>query len=311
MAALDQTITATAIPTISAELKSASGYTWVGGAYLLANAAASPIWAKLSDIWGRKPILLVAVAWFFASSIICATAVSMAMLIAGRVLQGIAGGALIQLTNITISDLFSMRSRSLYLGLLGFMWALAGGVGPILGGAFTEFVTWRWCFWVNLPVSGFTFVLLFFFLDVHNPRTRAMDGLKAIDWLGSFSILGLTLMLLLGLDFGGVIFPWDSPKVICLIVFGCLMSVFFVLSEKKYARYPLMPLGLFSGRSNIACLLVDYCHGFVRLPREMMRSTLTCPRSLLLASIICRCISNRSWQQARYTLVSTYCLLQY
>jgi len=145
------------------------------------------------------------------------------------------------------------------------MWALAGGVGPILGGAFTEFVTWRWNFWVNLPISGCTFVLLFLFLDVHNPKTKAVEGLKAIDWLGSLSILGLTLMLLLGLDFGGVIFPWDSPKVICLIVFGALMSVFFVLSEKKYARYPLMPLGIFSTRSNIACLLVDYCHGFVRL----------------------------------------------
>jgi len=127
VAALDQTITATAIPTISAELHSASGYTWVGGAYLLANAAASPIWAKLSDIWGRKPILLVAVAWFFASSIICATAVDMGMLIAGRALQGVAGGALIQLTNITISDLFSMRSRSLYLGVGVFKYSVRWG----------------------------------------------------------------------------------------------------------------------------------------------------------------------------------------
>lgn len=133
MAALDQTITATAIPTISAQLHSASGYTWIGGAYLLANAAASPILAKMSDIWGRKPMLLAAVAWFFVSSIICATAKDMGTLIAGRALQGVAGGGLIQLTNITISDLFSMRQRSLYLGLLEFMWALAGGVGPILG----------------------------------------------------------------------------------------------------------------------------------------------------------------------------------
>lgn len=90
-----------------------------------------------------------------------------------------------------------------------------------------------------------------------------MEGIKAIDWFGSVSILGLTLMLLLGLDFGGVIFPWDSPKVICLIVFGSLMSVAFILSEKKLARYPLMPLDVFNDRSNIACLLVDFCHGFV------------------------------------------------
>jgi len=109
IAALDQTIVATAIPTISAELRSAAGYTWIGGAYLLANAAAAPIWSKLSDIWGRKPIFLAAVAWFAISSIICAVSNTMEMLIAGRALQGIAAGGLIQLVMITISDLFSMR----------------------------------------------------------------------------------------------------------------------------------------------------------------------------------------------------------
>lgn len=109
IAALDQSIVATAIPTISAELHSASGYIWIGGAYFLANAAAAPIWSKLSDIWGRKPILLAAVATFFGSSIICARASSMKMLIVGRSLQGTAGGGLIQLVNIVISDLFSMR----------------------------------------------------------------------------------------------------------------------------------------------------------------------------------------------------------
>jgi MFS family permease len=110
IAALDITIVSTAIPTISAHFRSASGYTWIGGAYLLANAATGPIWAKLSDIWGRKPIILAAVAVFFMSSIVCARSTSMAMLIAGRALQGAAGGGLILLANITVSDLFDMRS---------------------------------------------------------------------------------------------------------------------------------------------------------------------------------------------------------
>ncbi|OCK79945.1 putative MFS transporter [Lepidopterella palustris CBS 459.81] len=268
VAALDQTIVATAIPTISAQLQSASGYTWIGGAYLLANAAAGPIWAKLSDIWGRKPILLAAVALFFGSSIICAKASTMRMLIIGRSLQGTAGGGLIQLVNITISDLFSMRSRSLYLGLLELMWALAGGIGPILGGAFTQFVSWRWAFWINLPVSGFTFVLLLLFLDVHNPKTKVSEGIKAIDWCGSLSILGFTLMLLLGLDFGGTAFAWNSPKVVCLVVVGSLMSVLFVYSEKRLARYPLMPLGLFRHKSNIASLVLCFVHGFVFIAAE-------------------------------------------
>ena len=109
ISALDQTIVATATPTISADLHSGGGYVWIGGAYLLANAASGNIWANLSDIWGRKPILLLAVALFFVSSIVCATAVDMAMLIVGRSLQGVAGGGLIQLILITISDLFSVR----------------------------------------------------------------------------------------------------------------------------------------------------------------------------------------------------------
>ncbi|KAJ5595881.1 Efflux pump dotC [Penicillium hetheringtonii] len=272
VAALDQTIVATAIPTIAAKLHSAAGYTWIGGAYLLANAAGACIWAKLSDIWGRKLILLIAVAWFFVSSIICATAVNMQMLIAGRALQGVAGGGLLQLVIIVISDLIQRsvrrKHRSLYLGLMECMWALAGGIGPLMGGAFSEYVTWRWNFWINLPVSGLAFFLLLFFLDVHNPKTKMMDGIKAIDWFGSLSVLGLTLMLLLGLDFGGVTFAWSSSQVICLIVFGTLCSLLFIYSEKRLAKYPLMPLGIFSRLSNIAALAVTFAHGFVFIAGE-------------------------------------------
>ena len=106
--------------------------------------------------------------------------------------------------------------------------------------------------------------MLLLFLDVHNPRTKVWDGIKAVDWLGIFTILGLTLMLLLGLDFGGAMFPWNSPKVICLIVFGLLMGGAFVFSEAKVAKYPLMPLGLLKVRSNVASLVICFVHGFVR-----------------------------------------------
>ncbi|KAK3716875.1 hypothetical protein LTR37_006225 [Vermiconidia calcicola] len=268
IAALDATILATSIPTITAQLHSAAGYFWIGAAYLLANAAAAPIWAKCSDIWGRKPALLAAVAVFAASSLIAALSVNMRMLIAARALQGTAGGGLVQLVNITISDLFSMRSRTLYLGLVEVVWALAGGLGPILGGAFTELVSWRWCFYINLPVCGVTFVVLILFLNVHNPRTKLSSGLAAIDWFGMFSVLAVTLLLLLGLDFGGAIFPWSSPKVICLIVFGVLMIGFFLFSEKRLAKYPLMPLGMFKHRSNNAAFAVCFTHGMTFIVAE-------------------------------------------
>ncbi|KAB8242791.1 putative efflux pump antibiotic resistance protein [Aspergillus flavus] len=268
IAALDQTIVSTSLPTISSRLHSASGYTWVGGAYLLASAAAAPIWAKLSDIWGRKPILLVAVLWFMFSSIVCAAAVNMRMLIAGRALQGIAGGGLLQLVMIVVSDLFSVRSRSLYMGILEFMWTISGGLGPILGGVFSEYLSWRWNFWINLPICGLAFILLFFYLNVHNPKTRVTDGLKAIDWLGSLSIIGFTLMVLLGLNFGGETFAWNSPQVICLIVFGSLFSIIFFCGEKYVAKYPLMPLKMLKHRSNIAVSLVTLFHGAVFIACE-------------------------------------------
>jgi MFS family permease len=138
LAALNQTVVGTAIPTISTDLRSASGYAWIGAAYLLANAVAAPIWSKLSDIWGRKVILLTAVALYFAFSTICAVSRTMEMLIIGRSLQGAAGGGLIQIVYAIISDMFSMRTRTFYLGLLQMMWATAGGLGPLIGGIFAN-----------------------------------------------------------------------------------------------------------------------------------------------------------------------------
>ncbi|EXJ59403.1 uncharacterized protein A1O5_12284 [Cladophialophora psammophila CBS 110553] len=267
VAALDATIVATAVPKITAELHSAAGYIWIGGAYLIANAAAAPIWVKFSDIWGRKPIFLIAVVVFFASSVVCATAVDMQMLIVGRSIQGAAGGGLICMVNVGISDLFSVRERSLWLGLCEGIWALSGAVGPLLGGAFAQKVSWRWCFYCNLPIAGTAFMLLVPFLNVHNPRTPVLDGVKAIDWFGCVSILGVTVMLLLGLDLGGSVYPWGSAKVICLIVFGALMVLVFIYSEKKLAKYPVIPLSLF-GTRNIATMLVTFAHGMVFIAAE-------------------------------------------
>ncbi|KAK5116753.1 hypothetical protein LTR62_007427 [Meristemomyces frigidus] len=265
---LNQTIMATSIPTISSELHSASGYVWIGGAYLLANAATGPVWAKCSDIWGRKPAILGAVALFAAASIIAALSVSMKMLVAARALQGTAGGGLLQLVFITISDLFSMRERVLYLGLTEVFWAIAGGAGPLIGGAFTQLVTWRWCYWINVPICAGTFVLLLCFLDVHNPRTKITHGLAAIDWLGTASLMAVIIEVLLGLDFGGTVFPWSSATVICLIVFGVILIGAFLLCEKKLAKYPLMPLGMFDNRANIAAVVVGIAQAMCYISAE-------------------------------------------
>jgi MFS family permease len=268
LSALDTTIITQSIPTICTDLRSASGYVWIGGTYLLAKAATGPIWAKCSDIWGRKLVLLTTVSLFAAASILAALSTNMPMLIAGRALQGVAGGGLVLLSIITISDLFSVRKRSVYLGFSGLVWAVAGSVGPLIGGAFTQSVSWRWCFWINVPICGIAFGLLLLFLDVNNPRTKLGEGLKAIDWYGTFSILAITTLLLVGLDFGGTIFPWSSPKVICLIVFGTLIIGFFLFNEQRLAEYPLMPLAVFKSRSNKAVFLIVFSHAMVLIGIE-------------------------------------------
>ncbi|KAB8208863.1 major facilitator superfamily-domain-containing protein [Aspergillus parasiticus] len=263
VAALDATIVTTSLPSIAGHFHSASGYTWIGSAYILANTASVPSWGKLSDIWGRKPLLLCGNAIFFAGSLICSIANTMALFLFGRVMQGLGAAALMTLVNICVCDLFSLRDRGLYFGLLSVDWALASGIGPILGGVLTEKATWRWCFWINLPITGLAFLLLWLALKLDNPHTPIWDGLKAVDWVGSLFVIGSSIMLLLALDFGGVTHPWNSATVICLIVFSIAVLSLFVLNEWKLAKYPVIPLILFQHRSGIAAFVVCFCHGFI------------------------------------------------
>ncbi|KAJ5797658.1 Efflux pump dotC [Penicillium pulvis] len=264
LAALDMTIISTALVTIADNFHATeSGYSWIAASYLLANAACIPLWGKISDIWGRKPIILMANVLFLVGSLICALAKNLPMIIAGRAVQGIGGGGIIILANISVSDLFSMRDRPMYYGIFGATWAIAGALGPIVGGAFTTDVTWRWCFYVNLPIGGVSLVILFFFLHIESPKTPLLAGLRTVDWIGTFTIIGGTLMFLFGLEFGGVNYPWASATVICLIVFGIVVWVLAFLAEWKIAKYPIIPTRLFGEWYNVLILLVCFCHGFV------------------------------------------------
>jgi EmrB/QacA subfamily drug resistance transporter len=265
VAALDVTIIATALPAIAATFHSASGYQWVGSAYVLGNTASTPTWGKISDIWGRKMILLCAIALFFVGSLMCALGNNMPVFLSGRAVQGVGGAGLLTLVNIAISDLFSMRDRGLYYGLTSVVWAVASGVGPVLGGVFTQQASWRWCFWINLPITVACFAFLLFTMPKDHPGTPIWVGLKAIDWTGSLLIVGGTLMLLLGLNFGGLTFPWASATVINLIVFGVFTCFLFVLNEWKLVRYPVMPPRLFHNRSSIGSFTVVFFHGAVLL----------------------------------------------
>ncbi|GAB7350139.1 hypothetical protein MBLNU459_g0809t2 [Dothideomycetes sp. NU459] len=263
LAALDITIVSTALPTIAEYYQSSSGYTWIGSTFLLAAAVVAPSWGKFSDIWGRKPVLLVAVSIFFLGSTICGAAVNIEMLITGRAVQGAAGGGLMSLVSIVVGDSFSQRDRGKYYGFVGMIWAVAFVLGPLIGGAFTENISWRWCFYINLPISGTSFFVILFMLKLETPKTPLLAGMKIVDWTGSLALIGGLLMLLLGLVFGGVTFPWGSSVVICLIVFGVLTIVIFAFVERYVARYPLVPVHLYANIANASILIIDLFHGIV------------------------------------------------
>ena len=264
LAALDVTIITTALPTIAQDFHaSSSGYTWIGSSYLLANASATPLWGKFSDIWGRKIMLVLANVVFMVGSLVAALAQSVGMLIGGRIIQGLGGGGLIILVNIAISDLFSMAVRPKYYAFVGLTWAVASGVGPIVGGLFTEKVSWRWCFWINLPLDGLSLILLIFFLKLETPKTPFLESVKAIDWLGGLMIVGGVVTFLYGFESADVTHPWGSAFVLCLIIFGAVLIGLFFLAEWKYAKYPIMPLRLFRDPSNRAAYGVCFLFGVV------------------------------------------------
>ncbi|KAB8226944.1 major facilitator superfamily domain-containing protein [Aspergillus alliaceus] len=221
-----------------------ASYSWVGLSYLVTQSALAPFWGKVSDIFGRKPIVLQATFVFFIGSLICAVANSITVLIAGRAIQGAGAGGVMLIVTILIGDLVSPRERGLYFGILGGVYGIAISSDPLIGGALAENIGWRWCFYINLPFQGIAFALLLFFLHVHDPRTEIIKGLMAVDWLGSIAITGSVLMLLLGLQYGREVYPWSS-------------------AIWKLARYPVLPLRLFTTRPIIALFVVDLTHGFL------------------------------------------------
>ncbi|KAK8069861.1 hypothetical protein PG994_006477 [Apiospora phragmitis] len=299
VAALNQTIASTTIPSITADLPgSAAGYTWIGGAYLLANAAGGPIWARGSDIWGRKPAMLAALALFAAATTVVAASADMATLLCGRGLQGAAAGGLMQLVTIALSDLLSLRHRALGLSALGLVWVVAGTAGPVVGGALAQYASWRWCFWLSLPVCAVTFFVMLMFLDVHNPRTALAVGLRAIDWLGIASMLAATLLLLLGLDLGGIVYPWGSPTIICMVVLGACMVPIFLHIEMSVARFPLIHLAMFRDRSNVATVIVAFTHSissfgteyYLPLYFQAVKQTTPFQSGFLILPLIITCV---------------------
>ncbi|EPS26784.1 hypothetical protein PDE_01723 [Penicillium oxalicum 114-2] len=265
LGALDMTIIATALPTIANHLNVTSReYAWIGSSYTLATTASTPVWVKISDIFGRKSSILVAVSIFMVGSLVSALANSSVSLLAGRVVQGLGGGGSIVLVTVIIGDVFALADRPKYYGLTGIAFALASAIGPVLGGAFTDGIGWRWCFYINLPFDGVVLVLLFFTLNVAIEKESLANGIRSIDWTGFLLIIGGTICFLYGLETGSSgLLPWKSATVILLVVFGATILVLFMVWEAKFAKNPLIPFRIFQKRTSVASFVVACFHSFV------------------------------------------------
>jgi EmrB/QacA subfamily drug resistance transporter len=256
LAALDQTIVSTALPTITSDLGGLQELSWVVTAYLLASTASTPIWGKISDLYGRKLMLQTAVVVFVIASMLAGLSQNMGQLIATRALQGIGGGGLMVLVMAVIADLIPPRDRGRYAGLFGAVFGLSSVIGPLLGGFFTEHLSWRWIFYINVPLGIAAFAILGAVL--HLP---VLHQKKPIDWLGSALLVAGVTMVLLVTVWGGREYAWVSAQIIGLAIGGVGALVLFVWHELRTPE-PIVPMTLFSNKVFRVSSMVGFIVGF-------------------------------------------------
>ncbi|GLE52579.1 MFS transporter [Mycobacterium montefiorense] len=259
LAALDQTIVATALPTIVADLGDAGHQSWVVTSYLLASTIVTALVGKLGDLFGRKRVFQAAIVFFVIGSVSCGLAQSMGMLVAARALQGIGGGGITVTASALIGEVVPLRERGRYQGILGAVFGVTTVVEPLLGGYFTDYLTWRWAFWVNVPIS----VLVIFVAAAAIPAL-ASSTKPAIDYAGIVLVGVGAAGLTLATSWGGTLYPWDSGTIIGLFVGAAAALAAFVWVE-SHVPQPILPTRLFASPVFTVCCVLSFVVGFAML----------------------------------------------
>ncbi|KAF9911200.1 hypothetical protein EC991_004424 [Linnemannia zychae] len=261
LSSLDQTIVAVCTTKIANDFNSLSEIPWVGTAYLLTSTTVQPLYGRFSDIFGRKQTYLFAICIFLIGSALCGASQNMTMLIVSRGLSGVGAGGIMSTAMIIVTGLVSLRDRGKYQGLFGAVFAVSSVIGPLLGGVFSDHATWRWAFFINLPIGVITIAVIVKLLHLPHSKGSFKDKVKRIDFLGAITlIIGLTLVLL-ALNWGGSTHPWNSGLIIGLFCGGFAVLLVFCLIEWKVAAEPIIPFRLFKTRTNVAVFATSFFFG--------------------------------------------------
>ncbi|EJU06529.1 iron permease [Dacryopinax primogenitus] len=263
LSALDTSCVPTALPSIVADLDGEASFSWVGSAYTLASSAWLPLSGALAGAFGRQPIVLLALGLFFSGSILCGEAINMNMLIAGRTVQGMGGGGILAMTEIIIADLVPLKERGMFMGIMSLVWALAAVMGPPFGGALSQNNSWRWIFRINLPLTFFTFCLVFAFLKLKIPSGSITEKLKRLDWIGNALIAAATCAITVALTRGGVDVSWSSAATLVPLILGLLGAIAFFVYEANWVTTPTVPFDLLTNRTSVAGFLTTFFHSVI------------------------------------------------
>ncbi|KAI0162088.1 MFS general substrate transporter [Xylariaceae sp. FL1272] len=264
-AAVESTVTSTALPLIAEALDAGELYVWFANAYTLTSTAFLPLFGQIADIFGRRWLTIGIVSVFALGSGISGGANSATMLIAGRAVQGIGGGGIILMIEMIVCDLVSLRDRGCFTSIILGVFGIVSSLGPFIGGAIAQNTTWRWVFYINLPICGASVTLLFLFLHLNHNRAQSVsDRLRRIDYLGNVILIASVTAVLIALTYGGTRYSWNNWRVLLPLVLGLIgLGAFMLFEASRWCSEPITPPHLFKNRTTVIAFYLTFIHSLL------------------------------------------------